>query len=118
VVGVTSHQYPTSVRNWDNPAWCGNPIPKLYIMKTLVYDIKTSKSGKTDIVVLQTTTTVKTLVGLQEQKKFYNISVQKDSATVDIDQEIELDLNDFEIRKSEYIKEDGTKTISLWLEGI
>ena len=87
-------------------------------MKALVYDIKESKSGKTDIVVIQTTTTVKTLLGVQVIKKFYNIPVQKDSATVSIDQEIDLDLNDFEVRKSQRRKDDGTLVETLWLEAL
>lgn len=87
-------------------------------MKALVYDIKASKSGKSDIIVLATEETKKTLLGVQIIKKFYNISVQKDSATVAIDEEIELDLNDFEVRKSQLRKKDGTMMESLWLEAL
>lgn len=77
-----------------------------------VYDIKESKSGKSDIIVLTSERKEATPLGTQLIRKFYNMNVEKGTATVKVDQELDIELEAFDIRES--VMDNGTT--SLWLE--
>ena len=77
-----------------------------------VYDIKESKSGKSDIIVLTSEETKKTPLGTQTIRKFYNMAVEKGTASVSVDEELDLTIDSFVVRES--VLDNGTA--SLWLE--
>ena len=85
-------------------------------MKAKVYDIKKSESGKSDVITLLVSEPVKTALGESTTNKFYNHAVQAGTATVSVDEEIELDMSAFTVRKSMLTYKDGSEHESLWLE--
>ena len=85
-------------------------------MNATVIDIKASKSGKSDVICIQVTTTKETPFGTSTTHKFFNHAVASGSSKLAIDQEFELDLNQFEVRKSMLTYSDGSEHECLWLD--
>lgn len=83
-----------------------------HLIKVTVADIKTSKSGKSDVISLFQNESVVTALGEQSKIRWYNLWVKPGTASVDIDQELDLDLSDFDIEES--VMDNGS--ISYWLK--
>ena len=77
-----------------------------------VYDLKESKSGKSDIIVIVAESVKATPLGKQTITKFYNMAVEKGTATVSVDEELDITLDSFNVRES--VLDSGAT--SLWLE--
>lgn len=85
-------------------------------MKFTIVDIKTSQSGKSDVITLDATVTKTTALGKSTSHKFFNHAVAHGTAAVKIGDEVELKLEDFNVRASMLTYQDGTEHESLWLE--
>ena len=77
-----------------------------------VYDIRESKSGKSDIIVLVEESVKTTPLGQQKITRFYNMAVEKGTSTVSVDEELDITLDSFNVRES--VLDNGAT--SLWLE--
>ena len=85
-------------------------------MKFKITDIKTSQSGKSDVITLDAEVKKTTALGEGVSHKFFNHAVVSGTCNLKVGDEVELNMEDFNIRASMLTYQDGTEHESLWLE--
>ncbi len=83
-------------------------------MKATVYSIKASKRQPdvNEVIALQVSETVPTILGDTKVSKFYNVVVAKGSSELGEGQEIDLPMESFDVKESRL----DNGTVSYWLE--
>lgn len=84
-------------------------------MRMIVQSLKTSDSGKSDILSLRANISKKTALGTVTAIRFFNLRLEIGSCKLVEGEEIDLDMSDYQQEESVFTKEDGTKTSSFWL---
>ena len=70
-------------------------------MKAIIFDVKSSKSGKHDVLTLQGSVSKQTAFGIALATRFYNVLLESGSCTLPIGEEIDIDLNDYTLETSQ-----------------
>lgn len=76
--------------------------------------LKTSKSGKNQVLGLLSDYEVQTPMGIMRRIRIYNVIIKETDLVVG--DEVDIDLKDFEVEKHDYTNEEtGVITRSYWL---
>lgn len=80
-------------------------------MLATINSVKASKSGKSEVVSFHVLETKETPFGTQRIHKYYNMAFEPGTCKLGEGEEIELDLNQFNVRTTQFNGNEG-----LWLE--